>query len=61
VNTDHDLWQKVRNKTEELLESPESMQNTLKIGYDDQLKRAQKNKNLLKEFLKRSLNRAGTP
>ncbi|MDP3034887.1 MAG: polysaccharide pyruvyl transferase family protein [Methanobacteriaceae archaeon] len=57
---DPDLWQKVRNKTEELLKSPESMQNTLKIGYDDQLKRAQKNKNLLKEFLKISLNRAGT-
>ncbi|MDP3485515.1 MAG: hypothetical protein Q8S06_08435, partial [Methanobacteriaceae archaeon] len=57
---DPDLWQKVRNKAEELLKSPESIQNALKIGYDDQLKRAQKNKNLLKEFLKISLNRAGT-
>ncbi|MDP3623594.1 MAG: polysaccharide pyruvyl transferase family protein [Methanobacteriaceae archaeon] len=54
-----DLWQKIINKAEELLESPESMQNTLKIGYSDQLKRAQKNKNLLKVFLKRSLNREG--
>ncbi len=58
---DSDLWQKVRNKSEELLKSPESMQSTLKIGYNDQLKRAQKNRNLLKEFLKKSLEVRESP
>jgi polysaccharide pyruvyl transferase WcaK-like protein len=52
---DPDLWKKVRDKTEKLLKSPESMQNTLKIGYNDQLQKSQENKNLLRKFIKKSL------
>lgn len=52
---DPDLWKKTKTKVEKLLESPETMQNTLKSGYDTQLKRARGNRNLLKEFLIKSL------
>lgn len=48
---DADLWKKVRDKTEELLQSPESLQKILKTGHEDQLKRAKQNKVLLKQFL----------
>lgn len=48
---DADLWKKVRDKTEQLLQSPESLQKILKTGHEDQLKRAKQNKVLLKQFL----------
>jgi polysaccharide pyruvyl transferase WcaK-like protein len=48
---DADLWKKVLDKTEKLLQSPESLQKILKTGYEDQLKRAKQNKVLLKQFL----------
>lgn len=48
---DADLWKKVRDKTEKLLQSPESLQKILKTGHEDQLKRAKQNKVLLKQFL----------
>ena len=54
---DPDLWKKILKKAETLLKSPESMQSTLKTGYNEQLKRAQNNKTLLNEFLKKFLKR----
>jgi len=52
---DTDLWKNVTSKTEQLLQSPESQQNILKTGHEDQLKRAKQNRVLLKQFLNREI------
>jgi polysaccharide pyruvyl transferase WcaK-like protein len=58
---DPELWKKILKKAETLLKSPESMQSTLKTGYNEQLKRAQNNKTLLNEFLKKFLKKETIP
>ncbi|HSO25372.1 MAG TPA: polysaccharide pyruvyl transferase family protein [Methanobacteriaceae archaeon] len=58
---DPDLWEKVHEKSENLLKSPEPLKITLKTGYEEQLKRANNNKPLLKDFLKKFLKKEASP
>ncbi|MBP2046392.1 polysaccharide pyruvyl transferase family protein [Methanobacterium aggregans] len=50
-NTCETVWSEVKKQANELLENPGKICNTLKQGYDQHLRGANENRQLLKEFL----------
>lgn len=49
---DPDLWEKVENKVDEILENPAKTQRLLESGFENQYSRSLQNRSLLKSFLK---------
>lgn len=48
-----EIWKELSKKVDELIENPETQQKVLKNGFNNHLKRASKNPEILKNFLKR--------
>lgn len=48
------IWDRLKEKVDELLENPEIQQNLLEQGFNNHLNRANKNPEILKDFLQKS-------
>ncbi|HML05493.1 MAG TPA: polysaccharide pyruvyl transferase family protein, partial [Methanobacterium sp.] len=49
-----EIWHKLEEKADELLENPEMQQKILKNGFNEHLRRANRNPEILKNFIKKS-------